>query len=190
MENTSADDTSADNNIRPLRGAASPLSPRNVESQLRAALAARKRIEGKTFQQIADECGYDNRANAHRAVSRFLKELPAAVIEEELPLALERLDDLYAKLAPQSDDPAAARAALAIIKERANLLGMHAPQKFQVDSHHAIERVDSTVEFMDLMSEVAGRYALAQGQPALDAQLVDDNANAAVNEDVDDQLDS
>lgn len=68
---------------------------RSIDTAQRDADACRLRSRGTTYQQIADQLGYANKGDAHRAVSRALKAVVAEPAEEVRALELARLDAMY-----------------------------------------------------------------------------------------------
>ncbi len=143
------------------RQARSPQGPwiDDPEVAHREAEAMRLRARGRTFQEIADELGYANRAAAKNLIDRaYLKiRLPAA---EAYRVAMdEQLDELYSATMKvmeakhlkvvagsvvfdpttggimEDDRPVldAVRAALAVLERRAKLHGLDAPTRVQAE---------------------------------------------------------
>lgn len=129
---------------------------RTAETAERDAAAARLRMRGLTFAQIADELGYVDHTGARRAVHRALKAIVAEPAEDLRQMELVRLDAMWqACLAvlearhftisngrlirigehPIEDDApvlAAVDRMLKIQDRRAKLLGLDAPVKTNV----------------------------------------------------------
>ncbi|MBL7487105.1 hypothetical protein [Frankia sp. AgW1.1] len=139
--------------------------PRRLDAATiaRDSEAAKMRIDGKTYDQIAVALGYPNRGVAYRAVQRFLQATAQETADELRALELERLDRLYqagmqvleAKHytvqkdgviwhdgKPLEDDGpvlAAIDRLLKIQDRRAKLLGLDAPTKVEVRTVGQIE---------------------------------------------------
>ncbi len=65
---------------------------RNPETVTRDAEAARLRSQGRTYQQIAEQLGFNHRREAQSAVDRALAEIIREPAEAVLHFELERLD--------------------------------------------------------------------------------------------------
>lgn len=68
---------------------------RNAITVERDARAADLRAEGLTFQQIADELGFPDKSQAHKAVRRALHDIIKGPAEKLLQQEVTRLDTLY-----------------------------------------------------------------------------------------------
>lgn len=81
-------------------------------------------LEGKTYQQVADEQGYASRGNVHRIVNRTLAQHEVETIEELRALELARLDGLQAAFYEDAvaGDAKAAEVCLKVIAARCRLL--------------------------------------------------------------------
>lgn len=106
-------------------------SPEVVEAKVRAAQALKLRMEGKTFEAIAEELGYAGKQGAYDAVRRSLAEITREPAEELIRLDLERLDAMWGVhyLNAQGGDVQALAACLKLMERRARLLGLDAPEK-------------------------------------------------------------
>jgi len=91
-------------------------------------------MEGKTFDAIADEAGYNSKQAAYDAVKRALDAVTREPAEELIKLDLERLDVLWGIqfLNAQGGDVQAMAACMKIMERRAKLLGLDAPVKQDV----------------------------------------------------------
>lgn len=109
-------------------------SPQAAEAKLRASKALELRMEGKTFEVIAEELGYAGKQGAYEAVRRSLAEITREPAEELIRLDLERLDVLWQiqYLNAQGGDVQAMAACMKIMERRARLLGLDAPEKREV----------------------------------------------------------
>lgn len=118
-------------------GRNSPTAQRRIEAKERALKALELRKKGVRYEQIAQQLGYSNRGNAHKAVMKEL-ELLAKECREEAEqvrdLELQRLDDLYvvaAKRVAAGSETAIDRC-LRIMERRAKYLGLDAAEKVDV----------------------------------------------------------
>lgn len=108
--------------------------PETIEAKRRAAKALELRMEGRTFEAIADEVGYNSKQAAYDAVRRSIAEITREPAEELIRLDLERLDVLWGiqYLNAQGGDVQAMAACMKIMERRAKLLGLDAPSKAEV----------------------------------------------------------
>jgi len=122
-------------------------SPEIAAAKVKAAKALELRMEGKTFDEIAEEVGYAGRQGAHDAVIRSLKEITREPAEELLKLDLERLDKMFGVhyLNAQAGDPQALAACMKIMERRAKLLGLDAPVKQEVQQTGGVVVVGATM---------------------------------------------
>lgn len=67
---------------------------KSEQAKQRQAKAVRMRTEGYTWQQIADELGWSNPGNAHRAVASYFANYPVPDADELRQQENEKLDDL------------------------------------------------------------------------------------------------
>ncbi len=106
-------------------------SPETVEAKMKAAKALELRMEGKTFEAIAEELGYAGKQGAYDAVRRSIAAITREPAEELLKLDLERLDAMWGihYLNAQAGDVQALAACMKIMERRAKLLGLDAPVK-------------------------------------------------------------
>lgn len=136
---------------------------RSIDDAERDARACRLRAAGVTYQQIADQLGYSDRAAAGRAVERVLIETVSEPAETLRSLELARLDELMRRAwrvlsiehvtvsagrvvtvdgMPVPDHGpvlAAIDRILRISERRARLLGLDAPTQMQVITVDQIE---------------------------------------------------
>lgn len=98
---------------------------------MKAAKALELRMEGKSFDAIAEEAGYNSRQAAHDAVKRALDRIEREPADALVKLDLERLDVLWQiqYLNAQAGDVQAMAACMKIMERRAKLLGLDAPVK-------------------------------------------------------------
>jgi len=104
------------------------------------------RRQGFGFQQIAEAIGFANSGAAFKAVRQGLKEaLREAGSEELRTLECDRLDELQRsrwEKAVGGDDAALDRV-LKIMTRRAELLGLDAPQKHQIELGKVYDVINS-----------------------------------------------
>jgi hypothetical protein len=138
------------------------LSPSRILQLEKTAAALELRKRGKTFDEIADICGWANRNGAFLAIQRELSRRISEPAEGVLALEIERLDALLDGLwdsaigtpafttevatqladgsimpagtlvAARPGDPKATAAVLKIMERRAKLLGLDKPEQKQV----------------------------------------------------------
>lgn len=70
---------------------------RSPETVARDAAAAELRAQNWTLQEIADELGYTDRANARRGIQRAIRDVVQGPAEKLLALHMDRLEALYEK---------------------------------------------------------------------------------------------
>jgi len=116
--------------VKPRNGAVT--SPETAAAKQKAAKAVELRMEGKTFDEIAQECGYKHKSSAFDAVKRALELVVREPATELIKLDLERLDKIWGihYLNAQAGDVQALGACMKIMERRAKLLGLDAqPEK-------------------------------------------------------------
>lgn len=120
-------------------GRNSPTAQRRIEAKERALKALELRKKGVRYEQIAQQLGYANRGNAHKAVMKELDLLAKECLEEASKvrdLELHRLDELYLiayRAISDGNDLAGIDRCLRIMERRAKLLGLDAAQKVDVN---------------------------------------------------------
>lgn len=123
-------------------------SPQTTAAKLKAAKALELRMEGKTFEVIAEELGYAGRQGAYDAVRRSLDAITREPAEELIKLDLERLDALWGIqfLNAQAGDVQAMAACMKIMERRAKLLGLDAPEKKDVKAEVTTKELPASVD--------------------------------------------
>jgi hypothetical protein len=137
---------------------------RNPDTAIRDAEAARLRVRGLTYRQIADDLGFAGPGKAYEAVKRVLADTVAEAADDLRAVELERLDRMYQAalkvmeadhfavshgkviyldgdskpLADSGPALAAMDRLLKIQERRAKLLGLDAPTKANVTVSDAI----------------------------------------------------
>jgi AraC-like DNA-binding protein len=102
----------------------------DINSAERAKQALQLRKMGFTLDEIATQCGYQDKSGAFRAIKRELANIPAEAAEELRTLELARLDHLYSvcykrMLDKNTKDPLwAVDRLLAISESRRKLLNL------------------------------------------------------------------
>ena len=119
-------------------GRNSPTAQRRIEAKERALKALELRKKGVRYEQIAQQLGYSNRGNAHKAVMKELELLAKECLEEAAQvrdLELQRLDDLFlaAWKAIADGSESAIDRALRVSESRRKLMGLDAAQKVDVN---------------------------------------------------------
>lgn len=110
----------------------SPTRPLRIVADVRTNQALELRMQGFSYQQIADELGYSRQNSAYEAVKRALDALhedtheKAAMLRDMSILRLDKLLNVYFPMAMEGD-PVAAAVVLRVEKARRDLLGLDAP---------------------------------------------------------------
>jgi hypothetical protein len=125
-------------------------SPQTAEAKIKAAKALELRMEGKTFEVIAEEAGYNSKQAAFDAVKRALDAITREPAESLVRLDLERLDVLWQiqYLNAQSGDVQAMAACMKIMERRAKLLGLDAPAKQELTGANGADIFPSKIEIV------------------------------------------
>lgn len=137
---------------------------KQVSAEVRAQRAWTARVVGATWAQAAEAAGYFDAATAHRAVKRYFGEVPVPDKVESRELWRARLEHLW-RLSLEDVTkrrPGAVRAAVAVAQRASALDGLDAPTRHEV--------IDPTPE---QIQEVVTRLVEAQGQPAIEADILD-----------------
>jgi hypothetical protein len=126
-------------NGKPRKGKArngAVTSPETAAAKQKAAKAVELRMEGRTFDEIAKECGYRHRSSAFDAVKRALELVVREPATELIKLDLERLDKMWGihYLNAQAGDAQALASCMKIMERRAKLLGLDAKQELEVSA--------------------------------------------------------
>lgn len=99
-------------------------SPRRLLAIQRQAWALKLRIQGYTYQQIAQSAGFNSRQAAHKSVSQAVIRMARGSDDVELQLDAERVDCMFIPTfkAATLGDLAAIDACLALMERRSQLL--------------------------------------------------------------------
>ena len=120
-----------------------------AEMRRRDARVYELRIQGNTFEQIANEVGYSGPSGAWQAHQRIKSEWIFESVEEARQLELMRLDELQVAVWDRAinGDLPAAHCVLKIMDRRAKLLGLDKPEKVEVNKWDInAEDLDAEVE--------------------------------------------
>lgn len=125
--------------------------PRMIKAVQREKLALERRLQGWSFEEIANDCGYADRSAARKAVMRALDHTVREPIEEAIAEHLARLDDLVRALHPERHKPPAARVIIQALDQRAKITGLYAPEKVahQVERESHQEKALAVVEAVE-----------------------------------------
>lgn len=101
------------------------------EARERMARALELRMAGCTYQVIADQLGYATRDSAQKAIKAALKDITREAAQQVKELELGRLDKALLYIWPQVQKGSlgAVDRFIRIQHQRAQLLGLYAPQK-------------------------------------------------------------
>ena len=135
-------------------------------------MAYRFRLQGYSFSQIAEQCGYASAAGASEAYKRAREKIDDLLSDtkEQRELAISRMDRLLQAVWDRADNgylPAIDRA-LKIEERRAKILGIDAPEKMVNVNHDVsrlnIERIFADESAIDLIHATMGHLsALSSG---------------------------
>ena len=103
---------------------------------MRVAKALDMRREGRNYEDVAAECGYNSPQAATMAVTRALAKIVTEPAKDVVVMELQRLDVLWGiqYLNAQAGDVGALGACLRIMERRAKLLGLDAPEKRELSA--------------------------------------------------------
>ena len=109
-------------------------SQRVAQARVRASKALDLRVMGATYDQIAEQLGYNSHQAAAKAIGSALDRLEKEPAEKVRKLELRRLDRMQRVLAVRvmEGDEKAHDRWLAIMAHRARLLGLAAPVKAEI----------------------------------------------------------
>lgn len=138
---------------------------RAVVTAERRAKAVQMKIEGATWQQIADALGYSHKGSAYTDVQRALEQnviQQGLAVEAWRELELSRLDAMQLAIWPKAmdGDSRAIETCLKILDQRAKYLGLNTAIKLEVLTVDALD-----AQIAKLESELA-----RAGLPAGDSE--------------------
>lgn len=133
----------------------STTSPRRIEAAEKRRRALQLRKAGATFDQIAEQVGYDNRGNACRAIQQELADLPKEDAVELRDLELARLDSLLTAMWPKAmnGNGWAVDRVLRIMERRARLAGLDQPEQIAITTAQG----DFETAYQELVAEMRAR---------------------------------
>jgi ribosomal protein S4 len=149
-----------------LRDPSSGRYLRNPETANRDAQAARLRSQGHTYQQIADQLGFNHRREAQTAVDRAIADVIREPAESVLHFELERLDAQLLRLAELEE---AARKVLAtrhITVNNGHVIYHPGTEEPIEDDGPVLQAIDRLVKIEDARNRNAERRAKLTGVDA------------------------
>jgi hypothetical protein len=105
-----------------------------ADAQQRASLAAKLRVEGRTWEQIAETCGFLDASNAHRSVRSFYADMPQPDVDDARREVWERTQWLWGKAVEDIEEgkPGAITAGVRVLERFSKLSGIDAPSRLEV----------------------------------------------------------
>lgn len=169
-------------------------SGRRIADKERVAQALVLRKAGASYQQIAEQCGYNDRSAAHHSVTRALRAMGREDAEDVLELELARLDDMTTAVWPvaRRGDLKAIDTVLKLQDRRAKYLGLDSSE---ARTAAAAERIAGAQEtqvsvIYAVMTSILGKLNLTPEQqaaaPAIIVGELDQLANTTSQEHTDD----
>ncbi|WP_138996811.1 hypothetical protein [Rhodococcus zopfii] len=129
--------------------------------RVRAQQCLDRRLQGQTWQEIADAEGYADRSGARRAVERLLDRTGAELVEEYREVENARLDALQAAhwSAAIGGDIKSAELVLKVSAQRARLLGLNRPERVSIEA-------TTSEDFATTAARLLAEIATAETEPA------------------------
>ena len=131
---------------------------RDINATLRAKQALDLRKQGLTLAQIAEQCGFQDKSGAWRAIKRELDRIPAESVTELRKLELMRIDQMFAECWTLAMDKKnkgrlfAMDRMITLSQDRRKLMGLDTP----VDSAVAANMV--------IVREIPNQYLTGPGE--------------------------
>jgi transposase-like protein len=134
----------------------STTDPDRVADAVRRAKAVELRLQGKTFDQIADQLGYHDRSTAYKAVKTAIQAVGREDARELRELDLLRLDRMLEIIWSQVEDGdlAAVDRALRILERRERITGYGAHNVVQINATQTNVSVDTTAATVETLADV------------------------------------
>lgn len=116
----------------------SKLTPARIQSLSRDREALQMRLEGQTFEEIAEKLHYLHRGHAYAGVTRALKESLREPADKLRELEGQRIDRVWKRLMRDLDVedletlPQITNALMRVAERRAKLFGLDAPEKIDL----------------------------------------------------------
>ena len=106
---------------------------KDINSAFRAKQALQLRLEGKTLQEIADTCGFQDRSGAWRSIKRELDRVPLHDADTLRAEGVMRLEALWMAYYPKAinGNLGAAHLCLRVEESRRKLLGLDREPTFE-----------------------------------------------------------
>ena len=139
--------------------ASSRTNPIVINDEQRRRDAVELRLQGATFDEIADRCGYENKSNAYRAVHTAVTRIGREEARDMFDLDIARLDKLMRAAWPKAmdgDDKAIANV-IKILERRARMCGYdNLTHALPVAAHSDHDNGPSTGKLADVLGVDAG----------------------------------
>lgn len=138
---------------------------RTTEARLTAAEKRRKaldlRLQGYSYQDIADTGLYVSKGSVHKAVAQGLKDIPREAAEQAREAEMGRLDMMQKAVMQQAlaGDPMAVDRVLKVVEARSKLLGLY--DLPSAEDPEATRAKDALTEFLK-----AAQQAVMPEEPA------------------------
>jgi hypothetical protein len=141
----------------------------------REAKVVELRLMGRTYEEIAKECGYRSASGAWQAYQRARTEIIIEPLEELRHLELMRLDDALLSISDRafSGDLPAISTMLKIMDRRAKLLGLDKPARAEADLWEIIDGndIDAEIQRVTEMMDEREKEFLGQKEKELRTQI-------------------
>lgn len=147
------------------RGARRQGSPEMIVVRERRRQALQLRKAGASYEQIADQLGFANRAAARKAVVTELDRVVKEPAQEVLTMELQRLDQLLVGLWPRAikGENGAVDRVLKIMERRAKYLGLDAAVKvdlravvLEMSAQYGLSPVETERLLADVNKDLGG----------------------------------
>lgn len=102
--------------------------PSDINAAEKAKLALTLRKQGYTLEKIAEQCGYQDKSGAFRAIKRELDRIPAPAVADLRKVEEMRLDDMLKAIYTEAEggNMWAIDRVIAISKRRSEVTGLDA----------------------------------------------------------------
>lgn len=155
-----------------MGGRESKASQRRVEAAVRHQKALALRLEGKTYDQIAEACNYASDSGARKAVETELQRIRDVTLEtaEDLMiLTLQQLDMIWGsawETAQATRDPKAFGTCIKVLDRRAKLMGLDKPIKSELTGPNGQPLMDLT----GLLLSAAEEHSSEKDETGVDSE--------------------
>lgn len=162
-------------------GYRSLVSPARIKDTERQAEAVRLRIAGKTFDEIAEQCGYTDKSSAYGSVRRAVQRIGREQAEELFDVDMARFEAMWAEVWPLfidhqlsvADRLKALNGLLDIMQRKARMLGY---DNVTVTANTSSESVTTSVPSL---AELVGTDAGGELEQSM-ARMLHDSLPATV----------